>query len=93
MMADRLATVAGRAGGVLIAGNGHVRKDRGVPWYLAQLRPAARIVSIGLIEVEDDLDDAGDDLPYDYVWFTPRVDDADPCAAGTAAARFSPRPL
>ena len=44
MMADRLATVAGRAGGVLIAGNGHVRNDRGVPWYLARLRPTARIV-------------------------------------------------
>ena len=45
MMADRLATVAGRAGGVLIAGNGHVRTDRGVPWYLARIRPTARTVS------------------------------------------------
>ncbi len=91
MMADRLATVAGRSGGVLIAGNGHVRKDRGVPWYLARLRPAARIVSLGLIEVA--ADGAFGELPYDYVWFTPRAADQEPCAAGTAAARFSPRPL
>jgi uncharacterized iron-regulated protein len=98
MMADRLATVAGRSGGVLIAGNGHVRKDRGVPWYLAQLRPDAKIVSVGLIEVGAGPDDdaeggAQDALPYDYVWFTPRVDDQDPCAGGAAAARLSPRPL
>jgi uncharacterized iron-regulated protein len=82
MLADRLAATAGRAGGILIAGNGHVRNDRGVPWYLARLRPDARTLSIGLVEVEDDLRRPPADLPYDYVWFTPRVDDADdPCAA------------
>lgn len=80
MMADRLATVAGRAGGVLIAGNGHVRTDRGVPWYLARIRPTARTISVGLLEVWDGVDAAPADLPFDYVWFTPRVDDDDPCA-------------
>ena len=39
MMADRLAAASGKAGGILIAGNGHVRNDRGVPWYLARLEP------------------------------------------------------
>jgi uncharacterized iron-regulated protein len=80
MMADRLAAASGKAGGILIAGNGHVRKDRGVPWYLARLEPGARIVSIGLFEVDDDRRRPPADLPYDYVWFTPRVDDRDPCA-------------
>jgi uncharacterized iron-regulated protein len=80
MMADRLATVAGRAGGVLIAGNGHVRRDRGVPWYLARIRPTAKTRSVGLIEVWDGIDAVLADLPFDYVWFTPRVDDDDPCA-------------
>ena len=56
MMADRLATVAGRAGGVLIAGNGHVRNDWGVPWYLARIRPTARTLSVGMIEVRDGAD-------------------------------------
>ncbi|MGH6914009.1 MAG: ChaN family lipoprotein, partial [Geminicoccales bacterium] len=80
MMADRLAATSGKAGGVLIAGNGHVRKDRGVPWYLARLRPDARSVSIGLLEVQDDVLEPPPDLPYDYVWFTPRIDDSgDPC--------------
>jgi uncharacterized iron-regulated protein len=88
MMADRLAVTAGRGGGVLIAGNGHVRKDRGVPWYLARLRPGGRSVSIGLLEVQDDLLEPATDLPYDYVWFTPRVDDgSEPCEAHDAEFR------
>jgi uncharacterized iron-regulated protein len=80
MMADRLAVASGKAGGILIAGNGHVRKDRGVPWYLGRLEPGARVVSIALLEVQNDIREPSADLPYDYVWFTPRVDDPDPCA-------------
>ena len=80
MMADRLATVGRRAGGVLIAGNGHVRNDRGVPWYLARIRPDARILSVGLLEVLDEVDSVPVDLPFDYVWFTPRAGDGEPCA-------------
>jgi uncharacterized iron-regulated protein len=82
MMADRLTAASGRAGGILIAGNGHVRNDRGVPWYLARLEPGARTLSIGIIEVRGDLLRLPHDLPYDYVWFTPRAaDDEDACAA------------
>jgi uncharacterized iron-regulated protein len=88
MMADRLAATAGKGGGVLIAGNGHVRKDRGVPWYLARLRPGARSVSIGLLEVRDDVVEPRADLPYDYVWFTSRVDDqGEPCDLHDAELR------
>jgi uncharacterized iron-regulated protein len=82
MMADRLTAASGKAGGILVAGNGHVRNDRGVPWYLARLEPGARTLSIGLLEVRDDLRRLPHALPYDYVWFTPRVDDGgDACAA------------
>lgn len=85
MMADRLAAASGKAGGILIAGNGHVRNDRAVPWYLARLKPRARTLSIGLVEVRDDLRRLPGGLPYDYVWFTPRVDDGgDACAAHAA---------
>ncbi|MEM7021316.1 MAG: ChaN family lipoprotein [Pseudomonadota bacterium] len=72
MMADRLAATAGEGGAVLIAGNNRVRNDRGVPWYLARLSPRSRTVSIGLIEVHDDMVEAPMGLPFDYVWFTPR---------------------
>jgi uncharacterized iron-regulated protein len=82
MLADRLAAASGKAGGILVAGNGHVRNDRGVPWYLARLEPGARTLSIGLLEVRDDLRRLPHDLPYDYVWFTPSVDaGGDACAA------------
>jgi len=87
VMADTLAR-AGLAGAVLIAGDGHARRDYGVPLYLQAYRPAARIVSIGQLEVE-----AGKPAPqdyavtggaakplYDYVLFTPRAQRADPCA-------------
>jgi uncharacterized iron-regulated protein len=83
MLADRLAAASGTAGGILIAGSGHVRNDRGVPWYLARLKPAARTLSIALVEVQDDQRRPPADLPYDYVWFTARVaDGGDPCAEG-----------
>ena len=85
VMADALLA-AGDGGAVLIAGAGHVRRDRGVPWYLAARGVADRVVSLALVEVQDGVEDpqaarAGFDgsLPFDYLWFTPRVDDEDPC--------------
>jgi len=79
--------MAARDGAVLIAGNGHVRVDRGVPSYLRAREPAVTIAALAPLEVHDgwthpaDYEAAfGGPLPYDWVWFTPRVDDVDPCA-------------
>jgi uncharacterized iron-regulated protein len=77
----------GPDGAVLVAGNGHVRRDLGVPLYLRQARPGDSIVSVGLLEVESGKPDpqqylagsAGGKLQYDFVWFTPRWDRPDPC--------------
>ena len=73
---------------VVIAGNGHARKDRGVPRYLERAWGVESVV-LALLEVQPDVqelaglapDDAGGALPYDYVWLTPRATDEDPCAA------------
>ncbi|HEY7655444.1 MAG TPA: ChaN family lipoprotein [Burkholderiales bacterium] len=78
----------GPDGAVLIAGNGHMRRDLGVPLYLRQARPGESILSIGLLEVESGMTDpagyltgsAGGGTQYDFVWFTPRWDRPDPCA-------------
>lgn len=78
---------AGPDGAVLIAGNGHVRRDLAVPLYLRETRPGEAIVSIGLLEVEAGkadpeeylADSAGGEAQYDFVWFTPRWDRPDPC--------------
>jgi uncharacterized iron-regulated protein len=77
----------GPDGAVLFAGNGHVRRDLGVPLYLGQARPGELIVSIGLLEVESGMTDPADYLAgttggeaqHDFVWFTPRWDRPDPC--------------
>lgn len=73
---------------VLIAGAGHVRKDIGVPFYLFSHSGNVRSLALGLIEVSSDLDKpqayserwGGAALPFDFVWFTPRAERADPCA-------------
>lgn len=82
LLADVRSHPTGTDGAILITGNGHARTDRGVPVHLARMAPGARTVSIAFVEA----DDAGADgnersaLPYDFVWFTARIDDADPCA-------------
>ncbi|MBL1275137.1 MAG: ChaN family lipoprotein [Ectothiorhodospiraceae bacterium] len=71
---------------VLIAGSGHVRNDRGVPVYLPQA-DGKKIVTIAWVEVQLEMRDVASyadywgsqQLPFDYVWFTPRVDRPDPC--------------
>ena len=86
-MAASLARGGQRDGAVLIAGAGHVRRDRGVPVHLARQAPEASIASVAFVEVEAADPKPGDygkrfgseALPFDYVWFTPKVDDADPC--------------
>lgn len=84
VMADRLAAASGRGGGILIAGKGHVRSDRGVPWYLLHLDPSARIASVAFLE-RDQPGPPSPDLPYDYVWYTTPFDRDDPCAGQTSA--------
>ena len=61
---------------VVIAGNGHVRKDYGIPNHLSE-----PTLSIGLIEVVADQTVVADYMPerFDYIWFTPRLDTLDPC--------------
>lgn len=86
-MAEALARAGRRDGAVLIAGTGHVRRDRGVPAHLARHAPGMAVASVALLEVDAQLTAPaeyaarwdGGRLPFDYLWFTPRVDDVDPC--------------
>lgn len=66
---------------VLIAGAGHVRKDRGVPLYLARRAPERHVLAIAFLEVgERDAESLAElERVFDYLWWTPRVDDLDPC--------------
>jgi uncharacterized iron-regulated protein len=88
-MADRLQSNAVQDGAILIAGDGHVRKDRGVPSVLGVMAPKLDTVSVAFVEVARGTTDPrayasiwhATKLPFDFVWFTPRASDADPCAA------------
>ncbi|MBI3710269.1 MAG: ChaN family lipoprotein [Proteobacteria bacterium] len=80
------AQLPGADSAVLIAGSGHVRGDRGVPWHLRRLAPGRAIATVAFVEIDDERRMPGDygaavgePSAFDYVWFTPRVDDADPC--------------
>ncbi|MES1184310.1 MAG: ChaN family lipoprotein [Myxococcales bacterium] len=83
-MAQVLISAGGKDGAVLIAGGGHVRLDRGVPHQLARTAPGVSVASLVLREVRHGETNpkvyAAEEGPFDFVWFTPRGSDADPCA-------------
>jgi uncharacterized iron-regulated protein len=85
----RAAIGADRGDGtVVVAGDGHVRLDRGIPYYLQRQKPGISVASLAFLEVARNTNDptayaaplAAAELPFDFVWFTPRAGEADPCA-------------
>jgi uncharacterized iron-regulated protein len=75
VMADVLSRAGQRGGVVLLAGNGHVRRDVGVP---RRLGPAtARVFAVGYLE---DTDDSTPVAAFDVVVRTPAAQRVDPCA-------------
>ena len=71
---------------VVIAGNGHVRRDYGVPQILKKINPSSDVVSIAFLEI-DKLFETTDsvikklfkDADTDYIWLTEAVSREDPC--------------
>ncbi len=91
-LADRLLVAASTQGGaqgsaVLVAGNGHVRKDRGVPWFIRQRAPQRPVSVVVFVEAEPGRDMEATAMPRgpderpaaDYVVFTSGIDRPDPC--------------
>ncbi len=73
---------------VLIAGAGHVRRDFGVPHYLAGRSPQTAPLAVSLTEIVDGENDPSAYLPggdtepvFDILWFTSRTEREDPCEA------------
>ncbi|MBT3790413.1 MAG: ChaN family lipoprotein [Alphaproteobacteria bacterium] len=87
VLADALIqSLDNRSSVVLIAGSGHVRSDRAVPRYLRLRLPDTTIVSVAFIEVQEEAqapddyaEQYGGALPFDFVWFTARLENIDPC--------------
>jgi uncharacterized iron-regulated protein len=87
-LADSALAAAEKHGSViLVAGNGHVRTDRGVPWYIRERAPQARMATVMILEVEPRKNDPADYVPHDpdghpavdALIFTPAAERADPC--------------
>ena len=86
-MAQSLIAAGKPDGAVLVVGAGHVRNDYGIPVYLTAKAAGKRVISLAFIEVDHQqrepqnyaLPYPDGRLPFDYVWFTPRVDDENPC--------------
>lgn len=66
---------------ILLAGNGHVRKDYGLPTLLPSGQPAA--VSVGFLQLDTLTPDAiqAYQAQYDYIWLTGAVEADDACGA------------
>jgi len=87
LMADAAVSSIGR-GIVAIVGSSHARRDIGMPLYLAARDSAAHILSIAFVEVIPGMDapetyetdSASGSPPFDVIWFSSRVERADPCA-------------
>ena len=87
-LAEALVRAAEKHNGAfLLAGNGHVRTDRAVPWYVRRLAPQRKLVAVMFLEVAEGNNDASAYLTRtpdgavaaDYVMFTPRQQRPDPC--------------
>lgn len=60
----------------VITGNGHARKDWGMPVYLAAAAPEARVITLGQFE-----DTPDPDAPFDVTLSAPPAERPDPCLA------------
>ena len=75
VMADVLRRSARSSGVVLLAGNGHVRRDIGVPHWLGTLNN--RVFAVGYLETTDDSTPV---VAFDAVVRTAPAERPDPCA-------------
>lgn len=86
VIANSLVANKLKDGIVLIAGSGHTQKN-GVPVFIHSADKAAKVFSMAWMEVDQRLSKpeeyaqywGSDELPFDYVWFTARIERPDPC--------------
>ncbi len=86
-MADRMIAAGRHDGPVLVVGAGHTRIDYGIPTHLRTKARGQTLVSLAFVEVQEGKTTAvpyalgfgRNTLPFDYVWFTPRRANLDPC--------------
>jgi hypothetical protein len=87
---------------IVIAGNGHVRKDFGIPSLLPALKTSPKLVTVGFLE-SDPSAKAGQSggtasdgqahhgAVYDFIWLTPPAEREDPCKGFQMPKRSPPK--
>ena len=75
VMADVLRRASGAGGVVLLAGNGHVRRDIGVPRWLGAIND--RVFAVGYLEIDDETTPV---TAFDAFVRTVAAERVDPCA-------------
>ncbi len=86
-MTDSLIEAGNNKGAILIAGSGHIRTDRAIPYYLNKRLPKASVITLSLTEVIENETDVDKYIPkdpstkpaMDYIWFTPAQEREDQC--------------
>lgn len=87
-MADVALKAAEPKGNIVIfAGNGHIRGDRGIPWYIRQRAPVQKVITVAFVETEAGKTDPAAYGPRDpagksaadYVAFALPATREDPC--------------
>ncbi len=68
-----------RPAAILIAGGGHARRDRGAPMFLDRPGDAFTILLLEVPRTGQSVSPADFAGQADVLWFTPRLDDEDPC--------------
>ena len=85
-----LVTATDYTPAIVIAGNGHVRKDFGIPSLLPAFQRPVKVVTVGFVEADLSVDKPSMNAVagvrndpawavYDYVWITPAAEREDPC--------------
>ncbi|MDE1990008.1 MAG: ChaN family lipoprotein [Betaproteobacteria bacterium] len=77
---------------ILLAGNGHLRKDLAVPVWLHQLDPGAKIVSVAVLEQGGVSGDSPPETAFDAVYRVAPEDRPDPCEALRQRFKKNPAP-
>ena len=80
-MARALVSAGASGPAVLVAGNGHVRRDIAVPRLLRVIAPTKSMVAVGFVERTEAGAEptASERAQFDFVVITPRVTRPDPC--------------
>jgi len=83
-----LRAVQENGSAILVAGTGHARTDRAVPWYIRHRAPEKKVVSVMFVEVDNERADEESYIPRDpdgqpaadFIVFTQPAERGDPCA-------------